>query len=245
MSASPALSMARRVAVGNALDDDSLDRRPLAPVLLVCLQHQLHSGSHAREAIGSEPHRLASESLLTDLLDVLLGHDPRRARGRGGIEDEEVGPRRVQDEADAIRVNDVHGLDPVVQKVRGGAAIAREADFTSSAVKGSPLWNLSPSRSLNSYTSPSGLSFQDSARHGAMSLPGSGLIRASCRAYRKTNGTPIPGVSAGSRKVRAIETSKAMVSCPSGWDCAAACPLQSPSASNVRRAIDVVRLTAS
>src|SRR6266404_5331502 len=67
--------------------------------------------------------------------------------------------------------------------------------FTCSAVKGSPLWNLSPSRSLNSYTSPSGLSVQDSARQGAMSLPGSGLIRASCRAYRNTNGVPIPGAS--------------------------------------------------
>ena len=68
-----------------------------------------------------------------------------------------------------------------------------------------------PSRSLNSYTSPSGLSRQDSARHGAMSLPGRGLISASCRAYRNTNGVPIPGVSAGSRNEEAIEASKAMV----------------------------------
>src|SRR5229473_4717917 len=212
MSASPALSMARRVAVGNALDDDSLDRRPLAPVLLVCLQHQLHSGSHAREAIGSEPHRLASESLLTDLLDVLLGHDPRRARGRGGIEDEEVGPRRVQDEADAIRVNDVHGLDPVVQKVRGGAAITQEAELHVLRREGVAVVELEPLAQLEFVHEPSALSFQDAARQGAMSLPGSGFISASCRAYRKTNGTPIPGVSAGSRNVRAIETSKATVS---------------------------------
>ena len=118
-----------RRAVGNALDDHALDRGLLAPVLLVGLQHQLHTWRHAREAIGPEPHGLASESLLADLLDVLLGHDPRRAGGRSGIEDQEVGPRRVKNEADAMRVDDVHGLDPVVQRLRGGAPIAQEAEL--------------------------------------------------------------------------------------------------------------------
>src|SRR5262249_51836993 len=50
-----------------------------------------------------------------------------------------------------------------------------------------------------------------------MSLPGSGLISASCSAYRNTNGVAIPGVSAGSRNEVAIEASKAMVSWPSSW----------------------------
>src|SRR5712691_6165176 len=118
----------------------------------------------------------------------------------------------------------------------------RKLNFTSSAVKGSPLWNFRPSRSLNSYTRPSGLSFQDSARHGAMSLPGSGLMSASCMAYRNTNGVPMPGVSAGSRKVGAIEASKAMVNCPSGWACAATSPVDVPSASRNRSAIDAVSL---
>jgi len=35
-------------------------------------------------------------------------------------------------------------------------------------------------------------------------------------AKRNTNGVPIPGVSAGSRKVGAMEASNAMVSWPSG-----------------------------
>src|SRR5262245_6332904 len=52
-----------------------------------------------------------------------------------------------------------------------------------------------------------------------MSLPGNGLSSASCSAYRNTNGVAIPEVSAGSRNEDAIETSNAMVSCPSG-DCA-------------------------
>src|SRR5262245_9166915 len=55
-----------------------------------------------------------------------------------------------------------------------------------------------------------------------MLLPGSGLISASCRAYRKTNGVLRPEVSAGSRNVGAMEASKAMVSSPSGRPCAPA-----------------------
>ncbi len=50
-----------------------------------------------------------------------------------------------------------------------------------------------------------------------MSLPGNGLMSASCSAYRNTNGVPSPGVSAGSRNEVAIEASKAMVIWPSGW----------------------------
>src|SRR2546427_3762803 len=72
--------------------------------------------------------------------------------------------------------------------------------------------------------SPSGLSRQDSARHGAMSLPGRGFISASWSAYRKTKGVPSPEVSAGSRNEEAIEASKAMVNCPSGWPCALTFP---------------------
>src|SRR5262249_3064676 len=57
-----------------------------------------------------------------------------------------------------------------------------------------------------------------------MSLPGSGLISASCIAYRKTNGVPMPGVSAGSRNAGANTAWKATVGCPSGWVCAPADP---------------------
>ena len=52
-------------------------------------------------------------------------------------------------------------------------------NFTSSAVKASPLWNLSPSRSLNSYERWSTLIVQDSARLGVMRLPGMGFTSAS------------------------------------------------------------------
>ena len=46
----------------------------------------------------------------------------------------------------------------------------------------------------------------DSARLGAMALPGIGLTIASCSAYSTMNGVPMPGVSAGSNHVGASDT---------------------------------------
>ena len=53
-----------------------------------------------------------------------------------------------------------------------------------------------------------------------MFLPGRGLLRASCRAYRNVNGVAAPETSAGSRYDGAIVVSKAMVSWPSAGLCA-------------------------
>ena len=76
----------------------------------------------------------------------------------------------------------------------------RKLNFTSSAVKGSPLWNLSPSRSLNSYTRWSGLTFHDSARLGVSMPPGIGFTRASCIAVSTQNGVMTPTTSPGSNQ---------------------------------------------
>ena len=65
---------------------------------------------------------------------------------------------------------------------------------------GSPLWNLTPLRSTNSYTSPSGEALHDSARLGAMLFPGIGFTRASCVAIWTMNGVPWM-LSAGSNQV--------------------------------------------
>jgi hypothetical protein len=53
-------------------------------------------------------------------------------------------------------------------------------NFTSSAVNASPLENVTPSRSVKSYTSPSGLTVQDSASAGSISpVPWSSCTRPS------------------------------------------------------------------
>src|SRR5438094_5719845 len=78
-----------------------------------------------------------------------------------------------------------------------------------------------------------------------MSSPGIGLISASCSAYRKTKGVPIPGVSAGSRNVGAIDASKATVNWPSGGPWAAARPSASPASTTVASTIDAVRRAMS
>src|SRR5205823_12946937 len=55
----------------------------------------------------------------------------------------------------------------------------------------------------------------DSARLGAMLLPGIGFTSASCSAYRRMKGVMRPGVSAGSKNVGASVKWVAHVICPS------------------------------
>ena len=169
-------------AIGNTLDDDALDRRLLAPVLLVGFEHELHAGSHAHESVGPEPDRLLLEGFLPNLLDVLFRYDPRRAGGGGGIERQEVRPRRLQHETHAMRIDDLDCLHPLVEQLGGGAPIAVKAELHVLGRERVTVVKPKASLSLNSYVRPSGLSRQDSARHGAMSLPGRGLASASCRA---------------------------------------------------------------
>src|SRR5881628_1453595 len=82
---------------------------------------------------------------------------------------------------------------------------------------GSPLWNLRSRRSLNSYTSPSGLSDHDSARLGdILPFPGRGRTRASCRAKSIPNGVIWAGAVDGSNHVGAMVTCHAMTTSPAG-----------------------------
>jgi hypothetical protein len=76
----------------------------------------------------------------------------------------------------------------------------RKLYFTSSAVNGSPLWKRRPSRSLNSYTRLSALTFHDSARLGVSMPPGIGFTNASCIAVSTQNGVRTPTTSPGSNQ---------------------------------------------
>src|SRR5438445_5063476 len=105
-----------------------------------------------------------------------------------------------------------------MRALRADAAVPRyrsNENFTSSAVTGSPLWNLTPLRSTNSYTRPSGDTVHDSARAGAMLLPGIGFTSASWVAERTMNGVPWI-VSAGSNHVGTSVVCTAHVIVPSG-----------------------------
>src|SRR2546425_766548 len=94
-------------------------------------------------------------------------------------------------------------------------------NFTSSAVTGSPLWNLRSRRSLNSYMSPSGLSVHDSARLLPIFCPGSGRTSASWSAYSMPKGVICGGAVDGSNQVGAMVTGQAITASPAGvdWPC--------------------------
>ena len=137
-----------RGGLRHALEDQPLHRRHLAPVALVGLHDQLDARRVAHELVGAEADRMLLEALVSDLLDIFLRHDQPAPLRERAVEGHEVGPRLVEMEAHAMGVDDLDLLDLVVQDLR---ALARwKLNFTSSAVKGSPLWNFSPSRSLNS-----------------------------------------------------------------------------------------------
>src|SRR5439155_8497212 len=89
-------------------------------------------------------------------------------------------------------------------------------NFTSSAVSASPLWNTTPLRTTNSYTSPSFDVVQDSASDGANGLPGIGFTIASCTAVSTIITEMIPVCSAGSNQIGASEMWTAHVICPAG-----------------------------
>ncbi len=138
-----------RVGVGHALVDQPLDRGHLAPVALVGLHHELDAGGVADELVGPEADRVLLEAVGPHLLHVLLGGDPARAGRVGPVEGHEVGPRLVEVEAHPVGSRRSRRRAPSPagpsRPWRGGSS-----SRTSSAVNGSPLWNLSPSRSLNS-----------------------------------------------------------------------------------------------
>ena len=118
-----------RRAIGDALEHQGLDRRLLAPVLLVGLEHELEPRALPHEPIGPEAHGLALEAVLADFLEVFLGDDPGGAGGGAGVEHQEVRPRLVEHEADPVRIGDLDRLHPIVQELRRRAFVTHEAEL--------------------------------------------------------------------------------------------------------------------
>src|SRR2546425_1705012 len=114
-------------------------------------------------------------------------------------------------------------------------------NFTSSAVSASPLWNTTPLRTTNSYTSPSFDVVQDSASDGANGLPGIGFTIASCTAVSTIITEMIPVCSAGSNQIGASEMWTAHVICPAGAS-DRACASTGAGADGARRATRRIRI---
>src|SRR2546425_563808 len=105
------------------------------------------------------------------------------------------------------------------RSLKSGAAAPRyrsKENFTSSAVTGSPLWNLTPLRNTKSHVRPSFDMLHDSARHGVLIPAGIGLTSASCSAYMTMNGVISASVSPGSSHRDASVTCAAHVIVPLG-----------------------------
>src|SRR2546425_256116 len=105
------------------------------------------------------------------------------------------------------------------RSLKSGAAAPRyrsKENFTSSAVTGSPLWNLTPLRNTKSHVRPSFDMLHDSARHGVLIPAGIGLTSASCSAYMTMNGVISASVSPGSSHRDASVTCAAHVIVPVG-----------------------------
>ena len=111
--------------VRNDLEHQALDARRLAPIALERLQHQFDAGIERHEFVGAGTDRRLLETVLADLLDIGLRHDPA-GPGGAAVEGQKVGPGLFELEADMVRVDRFHPGDPLLHHVVCGAAIAFE-----------------------------------------------------------------------------------------------------------------------
>src|SRR5207249_9537608 len=79
------------------------------------LHDQLDAGRVAGELVRAEPDWLLLEAVVADFLDVLLRHDPARARREGTVERHEIGKWLVQVETHARRTDDFDLAHAILQ----------------------------------------------------------------------------------------------------------------------------------
>jgi hypothetical protein len=127
----PASARSRRARglVGQALEDEPLDARDLAPVALEGLEGDLDPRREADHPVGTGADGRLLEALLAHGLDVLSRHDPAGAGRRGAIERDEVRPRLLETELDAPGIDEADLLHLVFERRREGAAIALEREL--------------------------------------------------------------------------------------------------------------------
>ena len=180
------------------------------------LHHELDARRERDEFVRPCPDRVLLETIVADLLDVFLRHDPAGAAGVR-IEGQKVRPRFLQPEADMPLVGDLHRRDPFFQQGVGGAAVALERELHVLGRYRVAVVELDPG-SDHEIIGEAVLRRRrtTSARLGVAMLPGIGFTMPSCSAYSTMKGVMMPGVSAGSNQVGASDTWIAQVSWPCG-----------------------------
>src|SRR5262249_50679928 len=106
-----------------------LDDWRLPPVPFVGLEHELDAGVEAHKPVGTGADRRLLEAVVADLLHVLLGHDPARARRRGAVERHKVGPRLLEKKAHARGVDDLTLAPSLLEEWGTAAPVAVEREL--------------------------------------------------------------------------------------------------------------------
>src|SRR6266849_8606551 len=149
MSASPVLSMARRVESSRyAPHNQRFDVRYLAPIAFISLQDQLDALLLAHELIGASADRMLLEAVIAHSLNVLLRHHPPGTRRHRAIEGHEIRPGLFEVEAHPQGIDDLDRLDFLPEERGALPVVAVEAKFhilggeRVTVVEGDPLAQL-------------------------------------------------------------------------------------------------------
>ena len=98
---------------------------------------------------GTRPDRLGVELVVADRLEVFLRDDLATVEGEAGGE-ERIGLLGVEHNGERVGRLDRSTVVKTVATVFAlGSYVRSMENFTSAALRGSPLWNLTPRRSLN------------------------------------------------------------------------------------------------
>ena len=114
--------------VRDRLQDQPLHVRGLAPVLIEGFDDELDTRREGHETIGARPDRHLLETLVADLLDVLLRHDPT-GPGGAGVEGHEVGPRPLEAEAHTRRIRSLDRRHALLERPGGRAPVTLEREL--------------------------------------------------------------------------------------------------------------------
>jgi hypothetical protein len=95
----------------HTLDGQAFDVGYFAPVVLKRLKHQFDTRCMADKLIWSQANGVLLKALLTDLLQIFLGHYQASGGRATAIVRHEIRPGCVQMEANRARVHDLNAFD--------------------------------------------------------------------------------------------------------------------------------------